>query len=399
MFLILWPIQAQEIAPIESPAVASPIPLPVRFNTAAETKYLTDFALRGNLDAQGLLVESLDGYAVLADHNSAKAFNPASVIKIGTSFAALHRWGADYRFETAFYTNGTANKTTKVLTGDLVFRSSGDPLLTQADIVKLAQQVAKTGITRVTGSLIVAGPVTFDTYYTTETAAKRLTTILRNVGIRVDGKLKIGPYGGRPLVSRSSIPLREILLDQNRRSSNPMAERLGEALAGRSGDGPKAVEKFLIEVVGLSREEVTVGRTSGLDYNRLTPRATVRMLRELIHWLEQHDLQPNDILPRAGEGTLRARFTSNEFRTGLVGKTGTLPATDGGVSTLAGIAYTRDHGPVLFAIFNTKEPVDLSRRLQDHLVQDLVTESGGIEFPGRVVEFPGLSETSRKSNN
>jgi D-alanyl-D-alanine carboxypeptidase len=171
-----------------------------------------------------------------------------------------------------------------------------------------------------------------------------------------------------------------------------MAERLGEALSTRSGDGPKTVEKFLIDVVGISREEVTVGRTSGLDYNRLTPRATVRMLRELVHWLEQHDLQPTDILPRAGEGTLRARFTSNAFRDGLVGKTGTLPATDGGVSTLAGVAYTRDHGPVLFAIFNTKEPVDLSRRLQDHLVQDLIVESGG-------VEFAGLSETLRKPSN
>jgi D-alanyl-D-alanine carboxypeptidase/D-alanyl-D-alanine-endopeptidase (penicillin-binding protein 4) len=392
MLWLLWPIQAQDIAPIESPNLIPPIATPIRFNTAAEVRYLTDFAVRGKLDAQGLLVESLDGLAVLADHNSARAFNPASVIKIGTSFAALYRWGADYRFETAFYTSGTANKKTKTLTGDLVFRSSGDPLLTQTDIVKLAQQVVKSGIARVTGSLIVSGPLTFDSYYTTETAARRLAVVMRQAGLRIDGPIKIGAHNGRPLASRSSIPLREILLDQNRKSSNPMAERLGEALASRSGDGPRTVERFLVEVVGIAKEEVVVGRTSGLDYNRLTPRATVRLLRELIRWLEDHQLRPTDILPKAGEGTLRSRLAVEPYRDALVGKTGTLPATDGGVSTLAGIAYTRTYGPLLFAIFNTKEPVDLSRRLQDHLLQELIAESGG-------AEIAGLSETSRKPSN
>jgi D-alanyl-D-alanine carboxypeptidase/D-alanyl-D-alanine-endopeptidase (penicillin-binding protein 4) len=365
---------------------------PVRFNTAAETRYLTDFAVRGKLDTQGLLVEKLDGTGVLADHNSSRAFNPASVIKIGTSFAALYRWGADYRFETAIYTTGTTNKKTRTLTGDLIFKTSGDPLLTQTDIVRMAQQVTRSGIGRVTGNLIVTGPLTFDSYHTTATAAKRLPVVLRSAGLRVDGATKIGVHSGKPLVSRSSIPLRDILLEQNRRSLNPLAERLGEALATRSGDGPKTVERFLVDVVGISRDEVFVGTASGLDYNRMTPRATVRLLRELTNWLEQHHLQPADILPRAGEGTLRARFTADGYREGLVGKTGTLPATDGGVSTLAGIAYTRDHGPVLFAIYNTRESVNLSRRLQDHLLEDLIAEAGG-------VGIASLSETSRKLGN
>ncbi|HEX5000756.1 MAG TPA: D-alanyl-D-alanine carboxypeptidase [Terriglobia bacterium] len=392
MLLILWPIQAQNFALIESPAAMAPVIAPVRLSTSAETRYLTDFALRGNLDAQGLLVESLDGTAVLADHNSARSFNPASVIKLGTSFAALYRWGADYRFETAFYTSGTINKTTKTLNGNLVFRSAGDPVLTQSDIVKLTQQVSRAGITRVTGDLVVSGPLTFDSYYTTTSAAKRLSTVLRLAGIRVDGKTRMGGHSGTPFASRVSAPLRDILLDQNRRSSNPMAERLGEALSPRSGDGPRVVEQFLRDVVRIPADDVIVGRTSGLDYNRLTPRATVRMLRELVRWLDEHNLQPSDIMPRAGEGTLRSRFTTAEYRDGLVGKTGTLPATDGGVSTLAGIAYTRDHGPVLFAIFNTKEPVNVSRRLQDVLMQDLIDESGG-------VGTAGASETLRRSDN
>ncbi len=50
----------------------------------------------------------------------------------------------------------------------------------------------------------------------------------------------------------------------------------------------------------------------------------------------------------------------------------------GGVSTLAGIAYTRDHGPVIFAIFNTKGPVSTYRKLQDEFLKGFIVESGGI---------------------
>ena len=388
MLLILWPIQAQEIPTIEGSAHE-----PVRFNTEAETRYLTDFAVRGKLEFQGLRIESLDGMTVLADYNSAIPFNPASVIKIGTSFAALYRWGADYRFETAFFTAGTINKNTKTLTGDLVLRSTGDPVLTQTDIVKLIQQVAKTGITQVTGDLIVTGPLTFDAYYTTDLALPRIAAVVRQGGIRVGGKTHLGPHGGKALASHESIKLRDILLDQNRRSSNPMAERLGEALGAKSGDGPKTVERFLVDVVGVKKEDVVVGRTSGLDYNRMTPRGVVQVLRQLVRWLDENHMQPADILPRAGEGTLKSRFTADEFREGVVGKTGTLPQTDGGVSTLAGILYTKDYGPVLFSIFNSKGTVDQFRRLQDNFLEDLIREAGGIASEST------LSVSSHKSSN
>jgi len=62
-----------------------------------------------------------------------------------------------------------------------------------------------------------------------------------------------------------------------------------------------------------------------------------------------------------------------------VGKTGTLPATDGGVSALAGIIYTKLRGPILFAIFNTQGSVALYRQLQDNLVKELIVESGGAQ--------------------
>src|SRR5262245_40019765 len=100
ILLLFWPIQAQE----------KEIPLPrpnVRLATASETNYLNQLALKGfNLETQGLLIESLDGRTSYADLNSNVGFNPASVIKVATSFAALAKFGPDYKFETTFSSDG-----------------------------------------------------------------------------------------------------------------------------------------------------------------------------------------------------------------------------------------------------------------------------------------------------
>jgi D-alanyl-D-alanine carboxypeptidase/D-alanyl-D-alanine-endopeptidase (penicillin-binding protein 4) len=180
---------------------------------------------------------------------------------------------------------------------------------------------------------------------------------------------------GTRVAGQKSKSLREILFFQNAYSSNPVAERIGEALGG-----PKVIQSFLVETVGIPETEVFVGRASGLDFNRITPKGTVQLLRELVTWLEAHQMKAEDVLPVAGidAGTLQRRFAANDFRGGVVGKTGTLPATDGGVSTLAGIVYTRDRGPVLFAIFNNRGSVNTYRRLQDEFVKDLIVELGGL---------------------
>src|SRR5215471_7590215 len=93
MFLLFWPIQAQEIVHgINSSAIDSHPPLPERFTTISENTYLNELALRGfTLDGQGLLIESLDGNQIFADLNSNVGFNPASVTKIATSFTALYK--------------------------------------------------------------------------------------------------------------------------------------------------------------------------------------------------------------------------------------------------------------------------------------------------------------------
>lgn len=344
--------------------------------TVAATNYLNQLALKGfSLETQGLRIESLDGRTCYADLNSTVGFNPASVIKVATSFAALSKFGPDYHFETTFYADGTVNKKTRTLTGNLILDSTGDPMLTSLDVARLVRNVVNAGITHVTGNLIVAGPFSYGTLYTTDRATRGLAQTFRRMGVRTGSVTNGGTVQGTKITSHMSSSLRDILFFQNAHSSNPIAERLGEALGG-----PKAIETFLVKDVGIAPGDVSISRTSGLDVNRITPRATVQLFRELVFWLNLTNMQPQDVLPVAGvdAGTLARRFAGEEYRGAVIGKTGTLPATDGGVSTLAGIIYTRNRGPVLFAIFNTMGSVATYRKLQDSFLKGFIMESGGI---------------------
>jgi D-alanyl-D-alanine carboxypeptidase len=371
ILLIFWPTMAQDSASILAPS-------PERVHSQFEETYLRELSKRGrDLDSQGLYVESLDGSVIFADHRSDVAFNPASVIKIATSFAALDKLGPEYQFETAFEAAGDIQKKTRTLNGDLVLASSGDPDLSTLDVNKMIQQVIRAGVTKVTGSLVVTGPFTYASNLNTPQAITKVEALLRRQGVRIIGKTKRGPRTGTVLATHLSPSLQHIVWEQNAHSVNTTAERLGEAIGG-----PKAVRQFLVHGVGIPESEVLISRTSGLENNRITPRGTVQLLRHFVLWLNFNNMLPQDVLPVAGidAGTLRSRFTTVDYRGSVIGKTGTLPATDGGVSTLAGFIYTRDRGVLLFAIFNTKGNVNTFRRLQDGLIRELINECGGAEL-------------------
>src|SRR3989475_10716687 len=180
-------------------------------------------------------------------------------------------------------------------------------------------------------------------FYTTDRATKALSQMLRRAGLRFGNLTNGGTVRGTSIASHVSESLRDILFYQNAHSTNSIADRLGEALGG-----PRAVEEVLVKDVGIPQRDVYITHTSGLDFNRITPRATVQLFRELVLWLNLSNLQPQDVLPFAGSdaGTLRRRFVGEEFRGAIIGKTGTLPGTDGGVSTLAGNSYIQHPGYV-----------------------------------------------------
>ena len=381
--VLFWPTLAQEVV-----SDFSYLREPERIESIAEIEYLKELSSRGvELWAQGIRVESLDGSLIYADHHGDRVFNPASVIKIATSLAALEKFGPEHRFETSFYVDGEIDSK-GVLEGDLILHSDGDPEMGTIDLNRLARQLLRAGLRRVNGKLLIDGPFTIGNLHRSDRVARHVQRTLRRLGLRVppEATYRSGLRGTR-MAQRFSEPLREILFYQNAHSSNTIADRLGTSVGG-----PNAIERYLETEVGIAPQDVTIQRASGLRNNRLTPAGMVMLLRKTVRWLEAHDMGPEDILPIAGmdPGTLRRRFRARDHRGAVVAKTGTLVATDDGVSTLAGILYTEKHGPVLFAIFNTHGPVIQYRRFQDAFVKDLLAEYGGM---------PLINASSRRLGN
>jgi D-alanyl-D-alanine carboxypeptidase/D-alanyl-D-alanine-endopeptidase (penicillin-binding protein 4) len=366
--LVFWPG-----ALADSTALMAGIPDPVEVETLALSDYLDLLARRGvDVNNQGIRIESLDGSLIFASHQSEETFNPASVIKVATTLAALERFGASHRFTTAFHIDGTVEEGT--LTGDLILSSDGDPVLGTAELNELAREVIRTGVRRVDGDLVISGPFTVGNLHRSEQVARYLVQQLRRLGIRTPDAVVYGKTRGILVSEHVSDPLIEIVHEQNAVSDNPTADRLGEAIGG-----PEALEGYLIREIGIPPEHIRVSTTSGLRINRISARGTVRVLRQLARWLDDQGLYPEDVLPVAGidRGTTRTRFTRRDYRGAVVAKTGTLTRTDGGVSALAGVLYTNDYGPLLFAILNSSGPVIQYREFQDDFIEDVIDEFGG----------------------
>ncbi len=112
-------------------------------------------ALRARLGvAESAMVVRLDTPRTLAAIDPQMRLNPASLTKLYTAAAALHRWGPDYRFVTRLAYRGRIEA--GVLHGDLVFVGAGDPGLTQDQLWELAVAAAdQGGLHRVTGDLVI----------------------------------------------------------------------------------------------------------------------------------------------------------------------------------------------------------------------------------------------------
>ena len=357
---------------VQRPAVLSQLQAVEALKTAVQ-------AQGQDFDLQGILVETLDGRQTLASKNADSSFNPASVMKLATSLVALSRLGPDYRYRTDVLADGRIDLVSRRLDGDLVIKGGTDPMFAIADAREMARKLAAMGIVRVSGALRVSGPFYyFATGYhsnlSRETSATKLRDVLRRAGIKIDGPTVFGPDDGQPLLSHYSDRLLHLLLYQNAHSSNAIAEVVGESVGG-----PEAIQEFLIREVGLREEDIYVGRASGLEVNRITPRGSLKVLRALLSLLSDHSLKPEDVLPIAGvdSGTLMSRFGGAGIRGSVIAKTGTLITLDNGVSTLAGIAHTRTGGTLLFAIFNSNGGVRAYRKIQDQFLTQVIEEEGG----------------------
>ncbi|MDR0251055.1 MAG: D-alanyl-D-alanine carboxypeptidase/D-alanyl-D-alanine-endopeptidase [Burkholderiales bacterium] len=103
--------------------------------------------------AVAVAVQEVGAARPVLTHRANELMNPASVIKLVTTTAALDLLGSDYRWKTEVYLDGTLID--GVLHGNLILKGYGDPKITIEKWQAFMQRLRQAGLTQVTGDLIV----------------------------------------------------------------------------------------------------------------------------------------------------------------------------------------------------------------------------------------------------
>src|SRR6185437_13678969 len=103
--------------------------------------------------AVSIYVHEIGAAQPLLAINADTAMNPASVMKLVTTFAGLELLGPAYTWKTELYANGVLNG--DVLQGDLIIRGYGDPRLNLENFWLLTRRLRQTGLREITGDLVL----------------------------------------------------------------------------------------------------------------------------------------------------------------------------------------------------------------------------------------------------
>lgn len=352
------PSPVSEASPTSTPAIAAESP---EFDAAAW------FAERNSQgETHAAIIATMEPGRTIARHEADTLINPASLVKLATSLAALRKLGPDRRFSIRVLADGVL-KENGLFDGDLYFDGS-DPVFTDVSAGVIVEELKSRGIRRVSGKVLVSPKFSYNFSAFPRVSAQLLAENLRLEKVpRSD--VAESPKGTAIFVFNSQ-PLHRILLYQNTFSSNFVAHRIADEFGGADG-----VRRFLSDELQLPSSEVKLETSSGLGNNGMTARGIFAVIRELDKELRRHDLQPADIMPMVGEGysTLERRLTDSEFERAIVAKTGTLSARDGGpgIASLAGIANT-ESGPVVFVLLSNGRDVFKHKDMQDELLRTVL---------------------------
>jgi D-alanyl-D-alanine carboxypeptidase/D-alanyl-D-alanine-endopeptidase (penicillin-binding protein 4) len=334
------------------------------------------------------------------DQRAGRAVAPASVQKLIVAASALDALGPAYRFHTLF-AGRTGIGDDGTLNGDLWLVGSGDPSLQSTDLRNGVAMLAKSGLRRVGGRVIVdasalAGPelnphwasdddgqdyaaptsaisVDGDTIASRQTVGGVEQTVwtpmqgvVRYVASRVNAMLiqrgitpAMSPAAGAaPLESvvlwdHRSAPLRTLESHMLFVSDNHYAEQLLRALGEESTGVPDDAGGIAAERAFLARTGVPAPGLRLFDGSGLSPQNRIAAAT-LARLLADTEASLYLLLPRGGrEGTLQ----DYDFTTAL----GRVRAKSGhlaDVASLAGYVTTLRHGRVSFAFLINGSPGD-----------------------------------------
>lgn len=356
-----------------------------------------------------------------------KPRNPASTMKLITTYAALGVLGPNYRWPTEIYTSGRVVGGT--LQGDVIIKGYGNPNFKEADLGQMLQMLSRRGINNIAGNFVTdtsyfnipyRNPGSFDgkaaasynaqpeallyqgrgSNYRFKNLAKRVKrstrTMPRSSGARADlnnnlfgafwkvwvGRMGKGmqgrhrkgtvPPNGQLVYRHQSQPLRQIIATINKKSNNVMARQLmlsigakGAGAPGTTRSGAQVISRFLSSR-GLRFPELRIENGSGLSrVSRVSARHLGEMLINAYNSPWRNDYM-NSLAVLGVDGTMRNRMK----KSGIAGrgrfKTGTLRNVRG----LAGyVQASNGQTYVVSILHNDNKARSKARGAHDELVK------------------------------
>ncbi|NES09985.1 D-alanyl-D-alanine carboxypeptidase/D-alanyl-D-alanine endopeptidase [Pseudomonas laurentiana] len=136
------------LLPLALPAHAAAVntTLPPKVEQALKTNKLQDSAL-------SLVMLPLNGPGTPTVFNADVSVNPASTMKLVTTYAALEMLGPTHQWKTEFYSDGPLSN--GVLQGNLYLKGGGDPKLNMEKLWLLMRDLRANGVQRITGDLVL----------------------------------------------------------------------------------------------------------------------------------------------------------------------------------------------------------------------------------------------------
>jgi D-alanyl-D-alanine carboxypeptidase/D-alanyl-D-alanine-endopeptidase (penicillin-binding protein 4) len=131
---------------LSASAAASNTVLPLKIQQALKAAKIDNSAL-------SLVILPLNGPGVATIVNADVAVNPASTMKLITTYAALELLGPTHQWKTEFYTDGQLRN--GVLQGNLYLKGGGDPKLNMEKLWLLLRDLRANGVQTVTGDLVL----------------------------------------------------------------------------------------------------------------------------------------------------------------------------------------------------------------------------------------------------
>ena len=210
-------------------------------------------------------------------------------------------------------------------------------------------------------------------------AAKVLSEILIQLGIKISGNIRQGPIPQEAveIYRHQSRPLSTIITSLNKISNNFIAQQIlktmGAEIKGGAGTTAKglAVIKDFLQESGLDKKNFLAIDGCGLSRKNLTaPKTIVNLLAYIQQKFEYQPEYLSSLAVAGIDGTLKERLPNMKMYRKVRAKTGLLK----GVSCLSGYGYSSHEGIIAFSILmnGKKDQQQVCQKIQDKIIAILL---------------------------